>query len=566
MVGKLFNDLVTTLDILLDTPTIDICTNHSSVCSLRGKIRIIAKRPFVFRSLLLSVNGASRIALRQSAKTFKYKQVFLDVTKDLALEHEQSASLHEGMNEIDFVIDFPSHLSIKNNDSPLPPQPLTIDEAEMCPLPSGPTKTQSTDSSISYKLSAMLVMSRRDILVNNHVSAWVPFRVQAWQDAIDFRLNEDHSYHGKRRARIEFQFQVPKQLDSQQLGLLQFGFQGSWRTLHDHLKVKEIQYFLIEEELQKFTGKISQPSTTIISTTASYDCSITSAATPTHTWNHFQNPARLQIPQPLKVLETTRLPFPHAITISHKLRVLIKFDPTLSKERDLQLSFPVNIHPVLSDDGAPVHPDPTYHYPAQQRSRRRHALYGIIPRGSDYGDRDGLGEGEDDNDDDLLPLPMYADRETTLLLMVGQEIQETGNSFSQTTTPASSSSESEEVVEALGISMPGNNDRFSILSDHNPNNSLNHSSNNDNGSADEQNMLLQSPLGGPLTSFLASPPVSPTSSILSRTHFFDQTWTGTHESVLQQESIPQSEPPPYGFQSSYLQSPPQEYSSLVASL
>lgn len=109
------------------------------------------------------------------------------------------------------------------------------------------------------------------------------------------------------------------------------------------------------------------------------------------------------------------MPYPHTLSISHKLRVLIKFDQTLSKERDLQLSFPISIHPTLDEDGSPVHPDVNYVPRERRRRRRGHALYGIDTRQ----------RSEDASDDDEAPLPMYADREDTLLLMVGQTAYET---------------------------------------------------------------------------------------------------------------------------------------------
>lgn len=254
MVGKLFNDLVTTLDILLDTPTLDLCIHHPSVCVLKGKIRIIAKRPFHFRSLQLKICGSSRIVRGQAAKSTTHKQVFLDQKKDLAQDPDQSTALLQGVNDIDFSIEFPSHVPTTHTlpQNPPPVETEVEHNANLCCLPSGPSRTTATESYINYTLSATLGMSRRDILVNNHVSTSIPFKIQTWQDAIDFRQSEDHSYHGKRRARVEFQFQVPKQLDSRNLEQIQIGIQGSWRTLQDHMRVREIQYFLIEEELQTY--------------------------------------------------------------------------------------------------------------------------------------------------------------------------------------------------------------------------------------------------------------------------------------------------------------------------
>ncbi|KAF9567875.1 hypothetical protein BGW38_008843, partial [Lunasporangiospora selenospora] len=152
--------------------------------------------------------------------------------------------LVKGVNDIDFSIEFPSHIFNIDPDHPPSLDPVPI------PLPSGPMKTLAVDSTILYTLRATLVMSRRDILVNNRITVAVPFEVQAWQDPIDWRQSEDHSYHGKRRGKIDFQFHVPKQLDLRRLQELQFGFEGKWRTHQDHLKVKEVEYYIVEDELQ----------------------------------------------------------------------------------------------------------------------------------------------------------------------------------------------------------------------------------------------------------------------------------------------------------------------------
>ncbi|KAF9988555.1 hypothetical protein BGZ75_009218 [Mortierella antarctica] len=499
MVRKLFNDLVTTLDILPTSSTVDVCVNHPSTCVLSGKVRIIAKRPCVYKSLVITVTGSTRVWLRQGAKTFKAKQIFLQSTQQIVHEpslrrgrspstldildptlsapeqlqqqsipeiartgsgdelddsspithihHEHSVrhttpppeedqlasgtlaeaplspavgspdsqmapvlnQLVAGVNDIEFTIEFPSHVQAKDD-----PESASSEMRLSC-LPSGPMKTTCGDSSITYTLSAALVMSRRDILVNNNMSTSIPFRVQNWQDSIDGRHSEDHAYHGKRRGKVEFQFQVPKQLDTRRLHELQFWFQASWRTLSDSLKVKEVQYYLIEEEQQTFAARLAPHIyTTIISTTASHD--VSAHATPTNTWDHLRTPIRLQIPQPNTVLESSSMPWPHPLLVSHKLRVLIKFDQTEGKERDLQLSFPILIHPTMDDHGSPVHPLPMDSVPARPRRRRGRQLYGI-----ESGPMDADGE----DDDDILPLPMYADREGTLLLMVGEEIQET---------------------------------------------------------------------------------------------------------------------------------------------
>lgn len=315
--------------------------------------------------------------------------------------------LKEGVNDIEFTIEFPSHLSKDQQPSP-------SREEHPYSLPTGPIKSASGDSSITYILSAALVMSRRDILVNNHVCASIPFQVQNWHDVIDWRRSEDHSYHGKRRDKIEFQFEVPKQLDLRRLQELQFGFKGSWRTLQDNLKVREIEYYIVEEEQQTLAMRTAPVIImSIISTSAVHDCS--GYDMPTNTWGHLRAAARLQIPQPNTVLETMAMPWPHTLSISHKLRVIIKFDNTLSKERDLQLSFPISMHPTLNEDGSPVHLDVYHAHRTRRRRRGGHAMYGINNRQA----------GEDGaSDDEDVPLPMYADREGTLLLMVGQEAHE----------------------------------------------------------------------------------------------------------------------------------------------
>ncbi|KAG0264786.1 hypothetical protein BG011_006059 [Mortierella polycephala] len=501
MVRKLFNDLVTTLDILPTSTTVNLCVHHPSPCVLTGKVRIIAKRPCVYKSLVLTVTGTSRILVRQGPKTMKGKQVFLQASKEVihnptssssttsssasrqsdnrlsivsttaapillqtgsvsaqeesgqdpgdsspithshhqtlsgrhstSLELERSASvaatsiapppptpqthqdppaqnqLHAGVNDIDFRIEFPSHTHSDDNPPP------TAADMYHTSLPSGPIKTASGDSSIKYILSATLVMSRRDILVNNHVSASVPFRVQGWQDAIDWNQGEDHTYHGKRRGKIEFQFQVPKQLDMHRLHDLQFGFQASWRTLEDNLKVKEMQYYIIEEEHQTYaSNQPPQIIANIISTAGTYDCSANSVST--NTWDYFRNVDRLQIPQPNTVMETMTTPAPNHLAVSHKLRIIVRFDQTVSKERDLQLSFPILIHPTLDDDGSPVHPGLMSGRRGRRYRRRERALYGMSNR--DHYD--------DDEDEDMQPLPVYGDREDSLLLMSGHEVQE----------------------------------------------------------------------------------------------------------------------------------------------
>ncbi|KAF9365347.1 hypothetical protein BGX34_010387 [Mortierella sp. NVP85] len=550
MVRKLFNDLVTTLDIILDSSTVDLCVNHPSTCTLTGKVRIIAKRPCVYKSLVLTANGTTRMWNRQGSRTIKAKQVFLNTSKEIVYDNPHPAhqggrpesmafrreslggntgslsiqtrdavdsgtaaaapsasslprdntdspithmtqspaptdlfeqplptedstapdpgptlagstnptrnQLKQGVNDIVFTIEFPSHLHSKGEQQQQQQQPPTSSlspsgEEQLCSLPSGPIKSTSGDSSITYTLSAVLVLSRRDILVNNHVATSIPFRVQNWQDTIEWRRSEDHSYHGKRRDKIEFQFQVPKQLDLRRLHELQFGFKGSWKTLQDNLKVKEMQYYIIEEEQQLMAQRTAPiVSLSVVSTSATHDCSI--YGLPTNTWGHLRAVARLQIPQPNTVLETTSMPYPHTLSITHKLRVLIKFDQTLCKERDLQLSFPISIHPTLDEDGSPVHPDVNYVPRERRRRRRGHALYGIDTRQ----------RSEDASDDDEAPLPMYADREDTLLLMVGQTADETAMeealelamaaAYPEGTTPHSPSEDSFSSISRSPIS------------------------------------------------------------------------------------------------------------------
>ncbi|KAG0004276.1 hypothetical protein BGZ79_009766 [Entomortierella chlamydospora] len=498
MVANLFNHLVTALDIIPDSTSLDICTNRPSTCVLTGKIRIISKRPFVYKSLTLTAKGTSCVFHRQGPKSMKEKQVFLDVTKDivygrsyqrsrrdslsplsspihgpletqtdleptnetlsnsphdsssnnnnssngdgnngpishqhqspLPIEQEQQSpverqasqtdvlsanvqnQVEEGVNDIDFRIEFPSHQNLNSQRFP----GILGANPDLCCLPSGPIKTAAGRSSITYILNATLVIGRKYILVNNQMSVSVPFQVQTWQDMIDWNQSEDSSYHGKRRNKIEFQFQVPKQLDLHRLHDLQFGFNARWRTLQDHLKIKEVQYYIVEEEQQEFTAR-STPvvNTTIISTSATHDCS--DYNTPTNSWGHLNSAVRLQIPQPNIVLETTSTPRPHILTISHKLRVLISFDQTLTKERQLQLSFPIRIHPTLSPNGSPVPPELFLGSDSWNRRRLRSSLYGVDARSDN-----------ENIDEEDYQLPIYENREDSVLLMVGQEVQEAG--------------------------------------------------------------------------------------------------------------------------------------------
>ncbi|KAF9546628.1 hypothetical protein EC957_009551 [Mortierella hygrophila] len=665
MVGRLFNDLVTALDILPESPTVDICINHPSPAVLAGKVRVIAKRPCVYKSLVLTVTGTSRVWMRQGAKTIKAKQVFLKTSKEIVFEghglnggviggesrgvqtqqqqrQQQRASslssmtslsnshpsnipvsplsmteveafpststttpataaaaaagamtrmsrmttsttttasaqqpvrsrepshgfsvpnnatddddsspmthlvpldgitistlptdnntnsntannngqqpaplslgpsphnrdnsnssngsnsnnnngsgtttngnlqnqLRQGVNDIDFYLEFPSHMdnTDTNNNSD-----TSASDSSRC-LPSGPFKSFSGDSTIVYTLSATLVMSRRDILVNNQMTISIPFRIQCWQDMVDWRNHsEDHSYHGKRRGKIEFRLQVPKQLDIRRLQDLQFGFDARWKTLQDRLKIKEVHYSIVEEETQ-ILGPRMAPNihTTVISTAVTHSCA--GDTTPTDTWNHMRGAARLQIPQPHTVMESMSTPWPHTLSVSHKLRVVFRFDQSTNKERDLQLSFPISIHPTLNAAGGPVHTHALFrhlmrlHPQSRTRRRARRALFGMVSGGAGEGQNEGgSGDGEDlsDYDDDTeyeddedgggevsgggggrvnggsgnntgsgnRHLPVYADREGTLLLMVGHEVVQETTDLLQP-----------EQVDALGIS------------------------------------------------------------------------------------------------------------------
>ncbi|KAK3838826.1 MAG: hypothetical protein J3R72DRAFT_448408 [Linnemannia gamsii] len=677
MVAKLFNDLVTALDILPSSPTVDLCVNHPSPCALTGKVRVIVKRPCVYKSLVLTITGTSRVWMRQGAKTIKAKQVFLKVSKEIvfdggngggslttgpgtaigAREHQHQQQLHlqqrqqqqrasslssmsslsnshpsnnipvseetspstststitpataastttspvsalnmvnrvitaitipqgptsaqpvisgepshgldsmvtantddsspmthiqqgtrsglstppadnsqpsyfptqhhqdrrlseqesthnhstihnnsnnnsnsngsgtnnnghlqnqlrQGVNDIDFYLEFPSHVDNINNSTNTN---NTTNSDSSRSLPSGPFKSFSGDSTIVYTVSATLVMSRRDILVNNQITTSIPLRVQCWQELIDWRnQSEDHSYHGKRRGKIEFRLQVPKQLDVRRLQDLQFGFDAKWRTLQDRLRIKEVHYAIIEEETQ-ILGPRMAPNvhSTVISTAVTHDCS--GDTTPTNTWTHLREAARLQIPQPLSVMESMSTPWPHTLVVSHKLRLTFRFDQSLAKERDLQLSFPILIHPTLNAAGGPVHTHALFRHLArfqpqsQRRRRARRALFGMVGAagaleegvaaggdGDELSDYDEDMEYDDDEDGDSETaggggtngysgsggsgngnadrhLPVYADREGTLLLMVGHEVmQETTDLLAP------------EQVDALGISM-----------------------------------------------------------------------------------------------------------------
>lgn len=227
--------------------------------------------------------------------------------------------------------------------------------------------------------------------------------------------------------------------------------------------------------------------TTVISTAVTHDCA--GDTTPPNNWTQMRGAARLQIPQPHSVMESMATPWPHTLSVSHKLRLVFRFDQSHAKERDLQLSFPILIHPTLNAAGGPVHTHALFrhllrlHPQNQTRRRARRALFGMVgstgARGagegglpdrshvdgedlSDYdedmdydADEDGNGEAGvgggggganggsgGNNSNDNRHLPVYADREGTLLLMVGHEVvQETTDLLPQ------------EQVDALGISI-----------------------------------------------------------------------------------------------------------------
>ncbi|KAG0354600.1 hypothetical protein BG005_006344 [Podila minutissima] len=488
----LFNDLVTVLDVLPSSPTVDICVNHPSTVAIVGKVRIIAKRPCVYKSLVLTATGNTRI-IRRAGTRLQSHQLFLHATTDVVRQSplpssfipgasavptspvsspteenprnslsggffaptdvnestsssEQTAEstpsisqqpstdndtpadsnspqmtfatnqLYAGVNDIDFRLEFPSHYK---SHLTCPPG-----EVHLHSLPTGSLRT-GNHSTVDYCLRTTLTLSRRDVLVNNSLSVTIPFKVQTWQDQIDQSHGEEHAYHGKRRGKIEFEFHVPKQLDARRLHELHFGFQGGWKVLDERLKVDKVHYYIVEEEVQTYDDKMQfvpksgvETHTAIISTTATYDCA--QSTTPTNTWEYFESDTRLQIPQPNLVLQPFTMPMLGASTlaITHKLRLVIQFDKNHLAEKDLQLSFPILIHPALENDGAPVHPELTEHAvrPHRQRRGRRAQRVGAL-----YINNNELMEGgavaAEEDDDDVLPLPVYADREESLLLM-----------------------------------------------------------------------------------------------------------------------------------------------------
>ncbi|KAF9313053.1 hypothetical protein BG003_005663 [Podila horticola] len=487
---SVFNDLVTVLDVLPSSPTVHICVNHPSTIAIVGKVRIIAKRPCVYKSLVLTATGTTRIA-RRTGTRLQAHQVFLNATTDVvhqsplptnssynpgppsvptspasspteenprnslsggffeasdendSISPEQttesipSTSPHQsftdndttdppqmtfatnqlqaGVNDIDFRLEFPSHYKSH----------LTAPHSEvhLHSLPTGSLRT-AAQSTVDYSLRTTLTLSRRDVLVNNSLSITIPFKIQTWQDQIDQSHSEEHAYHGKRRGKLEFEFHVPKQLDAKRLHELHFGFQGSWKVLDERLKIAKVHYYIVEEEVQTFVPRAGvETHTAIISTTATYDC--TDSTTPTNAWEYLESETRLQIPQPNLVQQPLTMPGASTLSVTHKLRVVIQFDKTHLAEKDLQLSFPILIHPMLENDGAPVHPDlaELSVRPHRQRRGRRAQRVGAL-----YISNNELMEGgaaaDAEDDDDVLPLPMYADREETLLLMVGEEVQE----------------------------------------------------------------------------------------------------------------------------------------------
>ncbi|KAG0234593.1 hypothetical protein BGW41_001106 [Actinomortierella wolfii] len=407
-------------------------------------------------------------------------------------EHTPTNYLKEGLNDIFFTLSFPSHPHLPSD----PQAAAALTRQEICglSLPAGPIRT-ACGSVIEYRLQATLTMQKSFSLIgvvaghHSPKTVSIPIHIQPWQDPIvpypdswsrrHRRRNRhlqyeepDHTYHGKRRGKIHFHFQVPKQLDRGRLHDLQFSFQGSWKTLMDSVKVKEIEYYIVEEESQLYPGQIAGHfiTTTIISSTAKYDCSHDPA--PTNVWDHMRTDVRLHIIQPETVLDTTNLPHPSIFSVSHKLRAIFHFDKEHSNERDLQLSFPIRIHHTLDEDDAPSHlriqHGLTLHEMLQSsmsRSRRRRyqqhllaldpnsrsadPLAGLLPRrhapgqtpaqgstpaGGGDGDAapeyDSLGdddfeyEEDEDDDDDVAPLPMYHERQSSILLMSGMDILE----------------------------------------------------------------------------------------------------------------------------------------------
>ncbi|KAF9425276.1 hypothetical protein BGZ94_007686, partial [Podila epigama] len=181
--------------------------------------------------------------------------------------------------------------------------------------------------------------------------------------------------------------------------------------------------------------------TTIVSTTATHDCS--QYNTETNEWYYLQSPPRLQIPHPELIRRPFLLPGLQTIAITHKLRVIIEFDKNLSNEKSLQLSFPISIHPTLEPQGAPVHPDLVAYAvrPHRHRRGRLNRVGALYINHEDFMNNGGLGHGPtDEDDDDIIPLPIYDDREENLLLMVGEEVQELDHL-------------DQEELNALGLSM-----------------------------------------------------------------------------------------------------------------
>ncbi|KAG0261654.1 hypothetical protein DFQ27_002811, partial [Actinomortierella ambigua] len=325
--------------------------------------------------------------------------------------------LKEGLNDIFFTLNFPSHTHIPTD--PQAAAALTRQQVCELSLPAGPVRT-SCGSMVEYRLQATLTMQKSfsliGVVAGHHTpkTVSIPIHIQPWQDPIvpypdswsrrHRRRNRhlqyedpDHTYHGKRRGKIHFHFQVPKQLDLGRLHDLQFSFQGSWKTLLDSVKVKEIEYYLVEEESQLYPGQIAGHfiTTTIISSVAKYDCS--QDPSPTNVWDHMRTDVRLTITQPETILNTTNLPHPSIFSVSHKLRAIFHFDKDLSNERDLQLSFPVRIHHTLDEDDAPSHLRIQHGLTLQEmlqsampRSRRRRYQQDLLALGVAGGEVDPL--------------------------------------------------------------------------------------------------------------------------------------------------------------------------------
>ncbi|KAF9274979.1 hypothetical protein BGZ74_004189, partial [Mortierella antarctica] len=95
----LFNDLVTVLDVLPSSPTVDICVNHPSTVAIVGKVRIIAKRPCVYKSLVLTAIGNTRI-IRRAGTRLQSHQLFLHATTDVVRQSPLPSSFNPGASAV----------------------------------------------------------------------------------------------------------------------------------------------------------------------------------------------------------------------------------------------------------------------------------------------------------------------------------------------------------------------------------------------------------------------------------------------------------------------------------